>query len=133
MKTMLKIFVTAALLSAGSTIYAAQYDIKQMTPEVRQALENRRARFNELHALKAQGIVGENNRGYIEFLESGAAASSLVIAENSDRKVIYQTIAEQNDLQGQLDTIEKVFAQVQRDKAESGDRIQGDDGQWIQK
>ena len=133
MKTMLKIFMTALILAAGSTVYAAQYDIKQMTPEVQQALENRRDRFGELHALKVQGIVGENKRGYVEALQGEVAVASLADAENSDRKVIYQTIAEQNGLQGQLDIIEKVFAQVQRDKAESGDRIQNDSGQWEQK
>lgn len=133
MKTMLKIFVTAAILVAGSTVYAVPYDIKHMTPEVQRALENRRDRFNELRDLKARGIVGENNHGYVELLQSDAAVAPLASAENFDRKIIYQTIAEQNGLQEQLDIIEKVFAQVQRDKAESGDRIQGDDGQWIQK
>lgn len=133
MKTMLKIFVTAAVLAVGLMADAAQYDIKQMTPEVQQALENRRSRFDQLRDLKTQGIVGENNRGYIDVLQGDASAASLAEAENADRKIVYQTIAEQNSLEDQLDVIEKVFAQVQRDKAASGDNIQNDSGQWEQK
>jgi len=112
---------------------AAKYDIKKMTPEVSEALDSRRARFDTIKEFKKQGVLGENNRGYVEVFGSNSAASSLADQENRDRKVIYRTIAEQNGLQSALDTIEKVFAQVQRDKAESGEKIQTEDGRWITK
>jgi uncharacterized protein YdbL (DUF1318 family) len=108
----------------------AKYSIKQMTPEVQSALNNRRDRFEQLRQLKHAGAVGENNHGYVEVLNKEGDAQSLASAENNDRRVIYQTIAEQNGLQGALDTIETVFAQVQRDKADSGDKIQDSNGQW---
>ncbi len=104
-----------------------------LQPVLQQALESRRSRFEQLHDLKAKGIVGENNHGYVELFESNSAAKSLLESENRDRKMIYQTIAEQNGLEGQLNLIEEVFAQVQRDKADSGDKIQDADGRWIQK
>jgi len=109
----------------------ATYSIKEMTPEVQGALENRRARYEDLRQLKNAGAVGENNQGYVEALSADAQA--IVSAENTDRKVIYVTIAQQNNLQGALATIEKVFAQVQRDKAEPGDKIQEDNGTWTTK
>lgn len=124
------------LLSVVSfkNVYAqAKYSIKEMTPAVEAALESRRNRYDQLKALKARGNVGENNNGYVEALTKEGDTQAVVDAENKDRKVIYQTIADQNGLTGALNTIEKVFAQVQRDKAESGEKIQMEDGQWVTK
>jgi uncharacterized protein YdbL (DUF1318 family) len=111
----------------------SKYSIRQMTPEVSAALENRKARFEQLRELKSQGVVGENNKGYLTVLMEGQGADNVVANENADRKVIYQTIAEQNDLKDALGTIETVFAQVQRDKAENGDKVQNEDGSWSTK
>ena len=109
------------------------YSIKQMTPEVQSALSNRRDRFDQLRTLKASGAIGENNHGYVEVLKQGNGADGVAAAENNDRKVIYQTIAQQNGLESAVGTIETVFAQVQRDKAAAGDQIQMEDGQWTTK
>lgn len=111
----------------------AKYNIKEMTPAVEAALEGRRSRYDQLTALKSEGRVGENNRGYVQTLLEDSEVDSLVEAENLDRKVIYQTIAEQNGLTDALETIENVFAQVQRDKANAGDMIQLEDGSWVKK
>ncbi|OGX23749.1 MAG: hypothetical protein A2787_00600 [Omnitrophica WOR_2 bacterium RIFCSPHIGHO2_01_FULL_48_9] len=132
---LLFIFIFSLLLTAPLPFASAEgkYSIKEMTPEVQAALDSRRDRFEKLKELKSQGIVGENNRGYVELLTNDILAKALVDAENKDRKIIYQTIANQNELNDALETIEKVFAQVQRDKAMSGDKIQQEDGQWITK
>ncbi|HBR13984.1 MAG TPA: hypothetical protein DD723_00365 [Candidatus Omnitrophica bacterium] len=126
------IFVFCLLAALKTTFVSAQakYSIKEMTPAVTQALENRKARYEELKGLKAKGTVGENNQGYVEVLVSDEAANVLADAENLDRKTIYVTIAEQNDLTNALGTIESVFAQVQRDKAEAGEKIQDESGTW---
>jgi len=110
-----------------------KYSIKEMTPEVTAALENRRNRYEKLREIKSQGIIGENNRGYVELLVDDQAAKTLLEAENKDRKVIYQTIADQNGLTNALATIEKVFAQEQRERAQPGEKIQTEDGQWVVK
>lgn len=110
-----------------------KYQIKQMTPEVSAALESRKSRYESLRELKSSGIIGENNKGYVEVLNDNGSAQSIVDAENKDRKTIYETIAKQNGLEGALATIEKVFAQVQRDKASAGDKIQQEDGSWTTK
>ena len=111
----------------------AKYNIKEMTPQVQAALDNRRDRFEKLKELKTNGIIGENNRGYVEVLINDQGGEALAEEENKDRKVIYETIAEQNGLKDALSTIEFVFAQVQRDKAEAGQKIQNEDGSWTVK
>jgi uncharacterized protein len=136
---MFKKIITASvcmLLSTASVlpVFAqSKYSIKQMTPEVKQALDSRRDRFDQLRVLKASGAIGENNKGYVEVLRAEGNAKSLASAENTDRRTIYQTIAEQNGLEGAISTIESVFAQVQRDKADPGDQIQTPDGAWASK
>lgn len=121
----------ALFVKPGAT--EAAYTIKEMTPEVQSALESRRDRFDQLKGLKANGILGENNSGYVEVLVAGDEAFELAQAENQDRKTIYQTIADQNNLKDQIATIEKVFAEVQRDKAQAGEKVQNADGSWATK
>ena len=53
------------------------------------------ARVPEIDALLAQGAVGENNVGLLEYRGS-AAGIPVVDAENSDRRTIYQAIARKN-------------------------------------
>ena len=131
---LIAIFMLGAVLLMPSNVLAqAKYQIKQMTPEVTAALEGRRSRFDILSALKVQGAVGENNHGYVEVLSQNNDAQSIADAENKDRKVIYETIAKQNGLEGALETIEKVFAQVQREKAAAGSKVQDNEGNWITK
>lgn len=131
-------YMTAVLflvvIMAGTVLAAGAYDIKQMTPQVQAALEGRKQRFAQLKSLKAQGVLGENNRGYVEVLGASADARALADEENRDRKAIYEAIVVQNNLgKGALVTVEGVFAEVQRQKASSGDRIQSQSGEWVTK
>src|SRR3989338_4979669 len=109
----ISLFVScAALAAAGPACAAESYTIKEMTPQVTSALENRRNRFDKLTILKQQGKIGENNRGYMEAFTDETEVTQTVAAENADRRVIYETIAQQNNLSGALATIEKVFAET---------------------
>jgi uncharacterized protein YdbL (DUF1318 family) len=125
--------VVSLMPPAGLTSAQGQYQIQEMTDELKTALENRRARYEALKALKGRGLIGENNRGYLEVLSDQQDAKRLASEENRDRQTIYEAIAEQNDLRQASGTIEKVFAQVQRDKAETGEMIQLENGQWAKK
>ncbi len=118
-----------------SPVQAQTYQIKEMTPEVKAALEGRRGRYGRLDQFKQDGIVGENNRGYVEVLEQGLPeARAMVSEENEDRRTIYRTIAEQNNLsKDALEVIEEVFAEVQREKAAPGEMIQTKEGRWVKK
>ncbi len=120
------------IFSCVSVVLAQGYDIKTLTPDVKVALDARKARFSELKALKAKGLVGENNRGYVEVLGGGADAKALVNAENANRKAVYLAIVEQNELaDGALATVEGVFAGVQRAKAVAGEKVQDPSGNWL--
>lgn len=123
------------LSAAGAVIgYAAQYDIKEMTPAVEQAISSRQSRYGQLQALKADGVLGENKQGYVEVRNASGNAYQVAADENADRKVIYQTIADQNQLGAEgLNLVETVFAEVQREKARTGDALQQPDGAWTKK
>ncbi len=132
------IFSISAILLTGVffvSVAGAQqrYTIKEMTPEVTSALEGRRNRYEKLQQFKKSGDIGENNRGYVEAFSKEREAQEIVRLENTDRSVIYKTIARQNNLTEALGTIEKVFAQTQRENAQSGDKIQTEDGRWVVK
>ena len=121
-------FMIVAVAQVGS------YDIKEMTPDVKAALDGRRERNEQLRTLKAQGFIGENNHGYVQVLKPSSEAEALASTENKDRELIYKTIVAQNDLPADaLGTVESVFAQVQRDKATTGDTLENESGQWITK
>lgn len=130
LRTSLLILALAAV--PAGFVHAAQYDIKTMTPEIQQALENRQNRYAELANLKGQGSVGENNRGYLESRDG--SASSTVAAENADRGVIYRAIVDQNGLgPSGLSKVEAVFAEVQNEKAKPGEPVQLPSGEWTRK
>ncbi len=127
------ILVALMAVSISPLAEANNYNIKQMTAQVSAALENRRARYDEIQRLKAQLVVGENNQGYLSVLEHDTEIVKLVKNENDDRKVIYETITAQNDLKGAIEVVEQVFARVQREKASKGHRIQLENGDWVTK
>lgn len=129
-KNILKISAVL-FLALQPLAFAGQYDIKEMTPEVSRALENRKNRYSDLQSAKASGLVGENNQGLVSSLKG---PTPLVSAENADRSVIYQAIVEQNGFgPGGLAQVQKAFADVQRDKARPGDFVQSSSGEWRQK
>ena len=132
------LFIVFFLMGSGvlgmPRVGLAAYDIQEMTPQVKAALDSRRERFDELRKLKEKGIIGENNQGYVELLTENDEAKILVKEENKDRRLIYKTIIQQNNLaEEELEKVEKAFAQVQKEKANPGDKIQDAGGKWLTK
>ncbi len=105
------------------------------TSEVQKVLNSRKSRVHELQALKAKGLIGENDKGFIEILKPlQPKEKSLIEAENHDRKFIYNTAVAQNHLGSKgLEKVEEDFAKTHRARARKGDLIQNPDGQWVQK
>lgn len=113
---------------------AASYDLKQITPEVQQAIQARQSRYAPLQSLRQSGAVGENNQGFVALLGQAPGAEELISAENRDRDMIYQAIASQNGLGPDgLSEVRRIFAEVQRGKALPGERIELPTGEWIKK
>ncbi len=109
MKKILSFIAIASLVSQIG--FAANYDIREMTPEVKNALSGRQARYAELQSAKRAGAIQENNEGLV------SGNSPLVNPENRDRLVIYRAIADQNGLgAGGLDQIKRAFAETIRER-----------------
>ncbi len=105
--------------------------LKVTTPEVQKALDARRDRYSSLKAYKAQGLIGEDKEGHVVALGGGAEVQGLVSAENPDRETIYRAIVVQNNLPSDsIATIRAAFAEVQREKADPGEKIQLPSGEW---
>ena len=107
----------------------------QKTPVVQKVLNNRKSRVHELQVIKAKGLIGENNKGFIEILKPvQPKEKSLVEAENHDRKFIYDTVVTQNHLGTKgLTKTEEDFAKTHRARAKKMDLIQTASGEWVQK
>lgn len=94
-----------------------------------------KARFKErlpkIIELKSQGIIGENNQGYLEFVGNTRQMQDLVDAENRDRRSVYEGIARQQGTTVQ--TVGQRRALQLRDLAKPGDWVQNDAGRWYRK
>ena len=101
------------------------YAADGLSPEVGQAAVRRRDRRAQLVSWQAKGVIGENRVGLVEIRDPGAADASvkaLVSAENSDRMIIYQRLAEKNGTS--VDEVQKLYAQRLQADAASGTPIE---------
>ena len=114
----LPVFVLGILITNA---YPASKEIKQRMI----------ARLPVIKALKGKGIVGENNKGYLEFVGQNKEKAEVIKAENKDRKLVYGAIAKQ-----QGTTVEVVgqhrVVQI-ANKAQPGEWLQDANGKWYQK
>jgi uncharacterized protein len=89
------------------------------------------ARRPVLKERKAQGIIGENNQGYLEYRGSKRPQEDVVQAENQDRRAVYSAIAKQQGAAAEL--VGKQRALQIAEKADSGEWLQDATGKWYQK
>lgn len=89
------------------------------------------ARLPAVKELKAKGIVGENNKGFLEFVGQNKEKQDVVAAENQDRAQVYTAIAEQQGTTAEL--VGKHRAVQIADKAQRGEWLQDANGKWYQK
>lgn len=114
----LLLMVAAVLLLAGP-------------PATAQGLKERMAaRLPVIDDLKARGIVGENNQGYLEFVGSPEKAE-VVAAENTDRREAYAAIARQTG--ASTEAVGRQRAAQIAQKSMPGVHLQKPDGAWYTK
>ena len=89
------------------------------------------ARLPEIKALKAKGLVGENNKGFLEFVGQQKEKQEVVTAENQDRQKVYQAIAKQQGTTAEL--VGKHRAIQLAAKAQPGTWLQDANGIWYQR
>ncbi|MBW1840669.1 MAG: YdbL family protein [Deltaproteobacteria bacterium] len=118
--TMISLLLTLIFI-AGVTAFAGSAEIKA----------GMQARLPAIDALKAEGIVGENNSGYLEFVGGNRKNADVVNAENSDRKAVYTAIAKQQGTTADL--VGKRRALQIRGIAGPGEWLQDDSGKWYRK
>lgn len=81
--------------------------------------------------LKAAGIIGENNLGFLTFVGESHQEQALVQTENKDRQLVYDAIAQQ---QGTTAVIVGQRRALQiAEKAKPGEWLQDAAGKWYQK
>ena len=102
-------------------LYASAADIKQRMI----------ARLPIIKSLKDQGLVGETNMGYLEFIGKKKEKADVVEAENKDRRQVYEAIAKQQSTTVEL--VGKHRAVQIAEKAMTGEWLQDANGKWYQK
>ena len=88
-------------------------------------------RLPVIKKLKAEGIVGEDNAGFLQFVGDKKASDDVVAAENKDRLTVYKAIAKQQGTTAEL--VGKRRALQISKRAESGEWVQDAGGNWVQK
>jgi uncharacterized protein YdbL (DUF1318 family) len=88
-------------------------------------------RLPVINDLKARGIVGENNLGFLEFIGDQKEKVEVVQAENRDRKTVYDAIAKKQATTA--DVVGKHRAAQIAEKARAGQMLQDANGKWYKK
>ena len=90
-----------------------------------------KTRLPAIVALKDKRILGETNRGYLQFVGQEKQKEEIVMDENKDRKIVYTAIAKQQGVT--VDGVEKRRALQIAQKAKTGQWLQDENGRWYQK
>ena len=100
-----------------------------------QGSEGLKTRFRErlpaLNELKDQGVIGENNRGFVEFLGQDHRGRDVVDAENADRRELYGAIAASTGTTPELVGQRRALQIVAEERP--GRMLQNEAGQWYRK
>lgn len=114
------VFLVAVLFAAVAPAQA------QDLGAVRNRMEQRISRID---ALKTQGVLGENNRGFLDVRsgdDEGVAA-----AENADRATVYEAVARKTG--ATPEAVGKARAKKIAASSAKGVWLQSEDGRWSKK
>ncbi|MDO8525256.1 MAG: DUF1318 domain-containing protein [Candidatus Omnitrophota bacterium] len=106
------------------------YAEESLPPEVEEAAMRRKDRYQELTSAESSGRIGENKTGLTE-VRGDASLNGLVSAENSDRMIIYRSIAVKNG--ATVDDVQKLYARKLQSSAPSGAPVESASGEWTTK
>jgi hypothetical protein len=102
--------------------------VSAFADDIKARMKNRLPVIKEL---KSQGIVGEDNAGFLQFVGDKKVSADVVVAENKDRLTVYKAIAKQQGTTAEL--VGKRRALQISKRAESGEWVQDAGGNWVQK
>ncbi len=116
--SILLILIISAMIIPGSTSAAS-------------LKERMKDRLPQIVKLKAEGVIGENNRGFLEMRQKNATALELITAENRDRQTVYNAIAKQQQVNPEI-VGQRRAAQI-ASRAASNTWLQNSQGEWYKK
>jgi uncharacterized protein YdbL (DUF1318 family) len=93
--------------------------------------ERMAARIPEINALKDSGLIGENNKGFLEYLSAEQPKKDLIQGENADRDAVYKAIAKSQGASPGL--VSQSRAKMIAENGPSGHWYQRSDGSWYKK
>lgn len=101
---------------------------QDLSSEIEQAALRRKDRYSKIFSQEEQGILGENKSGLLEIKKEVQDSSlrDLVNAENSDRMIIYESIAKKEGLD--VREVQKLYAKRLQEQAPAGTPIETLDG-----
>lgn len=88
-------------------------------------------RLGQIDQFKSQGVIGENNRGFVEVRASSGDAATVVAAENADRQAVYAYIAGKTG--SSADQVGRARARQIAAASAPGVWLQDESGNWYQK
>ncbi len=102
-----------------------------LNPAVKDAAMRRKERLPQIESLEAAGVLGEDMSALLVVRQASPEAESLAAQENSDRMVIYRSIAEQNGTS--VGEVQKLYVQRLQANAPAGTPVQTPGGEWTSK
>ena len=125
---MRNIMTKCLLIIFGTALFISNVSAGDSAADIKARMNKR---ISQVKALKVKGIVGENNKGFLEFVGASKEGADVVFAENSDRSKVYAAIAKQQGSAAEL--VGKLRASKIASLAAKGEWIQDASGKWIKK
>ncbi len=114
------------------SIIVSIFFLSLSSPGLAQGIKDRfKKRLPKIIELKNEGIIGENNHGYLEFVGGKKKMEALVQAENRDRQMVYEKIGESENTN--VEKVGKRRAIQLRELASPGHWLQDANGNWYKK
>jgi len=133
-------WVDQALNMVIAPAHAENANLAIDTAEIRTLRAAMQKRFSALQPFYAQGLIGIKADGFVVVRNAGSVplkdrnkVKKLVAAENSDRKKLYQAIANANGHPDWFGQIKTTFAKRWVSNAQAGWWYQTHNGTWQQK
>ncbi len=93
--------------------------------------ERMAARIPVINTLKDQGVIGENNKGFLEYRGADRSQQDLIEAENTDRATVYAAIGKNQGASPAL--VGERRAKMIAENGQAGHWFQKPDGSWYKK
>jgi uncharacterized protein len=120
MKILKSVFIVLSAVFLMSTLAQADNEKNRMIK-----------RLPVINQLKAQGLIGENKIGLLEYRGANQPNPDVINAENADRMAVYSQIAKKQKASAQQVGARRAIQIA--GKAKPGTWLQKPDGSWYQK